>query len=197
MPSGTLIIYQNVTTNSSKKNNSLMEKVSESLKNIIGKWVVTELTNQHTFYPPNEDALNHISEWQSFDINKIKEIPSNFLIYGIGKENIEINPLTDIQIEFTEILRAKLTYHFKIYCKDKILKEIFWEISTETEYCDLSIVMGEVYNYARCKIEKLDDNELILIERIDNTESDTYFHKIKLKKLKQSKGFLKRLFNRN
>lgn len=170
-----------------------MKKVTEPLKKIFGKWKITDIKNQHVVYHPDEDALSHLGEWKSFDIKKTEEITSNFLLCGIGKENLITESITDIQIEFTEIFRTELTYNCKIYSKDKILEELFWEISTEPDYCDLSIITDEVYNYARFKIEKLNDNELILLERNDNTESDTYFHRINLKKIEdeifQTKDF--------
>ncbi|MDF4221917.1 hypothetical protein PXC01_10005 [Maribacter sp. M208] len=162
-----------------------MEEISESLNKIIGKWRVTEWKNQHAFYPPDEDALDHISEWQIFDKNKIDEFPSNFIYSGIGKENLDKIDLTDIQIVFTDKYRAKLTYHFNIYIDDTESKQVFWEISKEPEYCDFSIVMGEVYNYAKCKIEKLNENELVILERVDNTESDTYFQRICFQKVNE------------
>ena len=160
-----------------------MEEISKSLNKIIGKWRIIYWENQHAFYPPDENALDHIGEWNSFDKNKIDEFPSNFIYSGIGKENLDKIDLTDIEFEFTDKYRAKLTYHFNIYIKDIDSKEVFWEISEEPEYCDFRIVMGEVYNYANCKIAMLEENELTILERVDNTESDTYFQRIRLKKV--------------
>jgi len=160
-----------------------MDGVPESLKKIVGKWRIINWKSQHAFYPPDENALNHTKEWQTLDMTRIKEFPSNFLYCGIGKEYLDNINITDVQIEFTEKYRAKHTYNFNIYLNDKILNKVFWEISEDSKYCDISIVMGEVYNYARCKIEKLNDNELILLERIDNTESDAYFQKISLERI--------------
>jgi len=65
---------------------------------------------------------------------------------------------------FTDTCRAKLTYHFKIYIGDTDSNEVFWEVSKDPEDCDFKIVMGEVYNYAHCKFEKLSENELIILE---------------------------------
>ncbi len=47
--------------------------------------------------------------------------------------------------------------------------------------------MGEVYNYGRCKIDTIDNNELTIIEKLDNDVTDTYLQKIKLIRITESK----------
>jgi len=73
-----------------------MEEIPESLNKMIGKWRVTEWKNQHAFYPPDADALDHIGEWQMVDKNKTNEFPSNFIYSGIREENIDKIDITDI-----------------------------------------------------------------------------------------------------
>ncbi len=157
--------------------------MSKSLKLICGRWKVIDWKNQHSFYSPDEDVFDNIHEWQPFNFDKIEEYQSNFLNVAIGKENLTLDTLSNLEIEFAKKHQVESIHHFNIYLNNKLFKQAFWETDTDPEYCDLSIIMGEVYHYTHFKIETITLDELILIERLDNTESDTYLQKITLQKV--------------
>jgi len=169
-----------------------MKQLPISVNKIIGKWQIVKWEKQHAFYQPDQDALNNIGDWEPFEPLKLKESPSNFICTGISQKHIDKINSKEVQFEFTDN-KQRNGYNFNILVNNKIINEVHWEISLDPDYCDISILMGEVYNYARCKAASLTQNELILVERIDNTESDTYFHKISLERIFNNDGISNRI----
>ena len=158
------------------------ELLTDSIKSLFGKWRVVSWNIQHSFYQPGQDVFNHIGDWKPLEVEKVNECPSNIIYSGIGEETIKSVNLSEIVFEFSDELKTDY-YDFHFLLKNDILNSVAWEISQEPKYCDFSIAMEEVYNYARCKIEAIDSNELTIIERLDNDVADTHLQKIKLERI--------------
>jgi len=128
-----------------------------------------------------------MGNWEPQNIHQNQEINSNFLNLGIEREKLANAPFTDVEIEFTDRLYSNpngyFIYDVMIYVQEKLSQKTHWEIYLKVEYFDFKIILGEVYHDALFTIEKLNDNELILIEKMEANESDTYFQRISLERM--------------
>ena len=153
---------------------------------MLGRWRIVHWEYQHVFHDPYEKTSDHMGDWKPQDFHQTEEIPSNLLIMGIKRENLANAHFTDVEIEFTDKpMNASNPYYHDvmIYLKENLLQKTHWEIEKKPEIFEFKICLGEVYHDAMFTVEKLNDNELILIENMFASESEADFQRISLKKV--------------